>query len=389
MYLTNYNIFVIITYVFKAFKFRINPNEAQKVLLQKHFGCTRFIYNWALATKTQAYKTENVNISRFELQAKLPEMKKGDYQWLKEVNSLSLQATLEHLDKAYTKFFREKKGYPNFKSKKTNRHSFSVPQSTKVDFENNKLFIPKFKEGIKCIFHRKFSGKIKTCTVSQTPTGKYYISILVEIDELPQKKKPISEKQAIAFDLGIKSFLVASNQDVIENPKYLKTSLFKLKKVQRRLSKKVKGSSNRNKARLKVALLHEKITNQRHDFLHKLTYKYVSNNQYNTFCMEDLAVSNMVKNHCLAQSISDVSWSSFVEYLTYKAEWLGKNILKIGRWEASSKTCSNCGTIKKDLKLSDRIFKCDSCKVELDRDYNAALNIKDMAFQKQNLIGIL
>lgn len=378
------------TCMLKAYKFRIFPTLAQKVLLNKHLGCVKFIYNWALAEKTKAYQSEKVSLSRFELQARLPNMKKSEeFEFLKEVNSLTLQASLENLDKAYTKFFREKKGYPNFKSKKCNRQSFSIPQNTKVDFEKNKVTIPKFLEGIKCVLHRKFEGVIKTTTISKTPTDKYFISMLIETkDELPKKQK-ISENKAVAFDLGIKSFLVASNKEVIDNPKFLKRSMFRLKKIQRRLSNKVKGSNNRVKARLKVAKLHEKITNQRQDFLHKLSHKYINNDNYTTFCLEDLAVKNMIKNHCLAQAISDVSWSSFVQYLTYKADWCGKNILKIGRFEASSKTCNKCGTIKKDLKLSDRIFKCQSCNFEEDRDQNAALNILDMAFQKQNLIGII
>jgi putative transposase len=371
----------------KAYKYRLYPNQSQEVLIKKHLGACRWLYNRSLAKKVEAYTKDKTNISRFDLQAELPVLKKTEeYSWLSEINSLSLQAVLRNLDTAYKNFFRDKKGFPKFKSKKSNRQSFQVVQSTKVDFDTNKISIPKIKS-IKVKLHRKFVGEIKTCTVSRTPSGKYYISILVNTKEELPKKKDISEKQAIAFDLGIKSFLVASNKDVIDNPKFLKKSLKRLKQIQRRHSRKVKGSNNRSKHRVKLARIYEKVSNQRVNFLHQTTAKYVKSN-YNTFCFENLAVSNMVKNHKLAQAIIDVSWSTFVNQLTYKAEWAGKNILTIGRFDPSSKLCSNCGYIHKELTLKDRLFKCPKCGFEIDRDYQAAKNILNFALGKQNLVNI-
>jgi putative transposase len=370
----------------KTYKYRLYPTKSQQVSLNKHFGACRWLYNYGLNKKIEAYTKDKTTISRFDLQAEIPVLKKTEsYSWLTEINSLSLQAVLRNLDTAYKNFFRDKKGFPKFKSKKSNRQSFQVVQNTKVDFENSKISIPKI-PSIKAVLHRKFVGEIKTCTVSKTPSGKYYISVLVETNEVISKKKEISEKQAIAFDLGIKSFLVASNGDVINNPKFLKKSLLKLKRVQRWHSRKVKGSNNKAKYRIILAKIHEKITNQRTNFLHQTTAKYIKSN-YNTFCFEDLAVSNMVKNHRLAQAIIDVSWSTFVNQLTYKADWTGKNILTIGRFEPSSKLCSNCGYIRKELALKDRLFKCPNCSFEIDRDYQASKNILSYAFAKQNLVN--
>jgi putative transposase len=370
----------------KTYKYRLYPNKSQQVLLNKHLGACRWLYNYGLAKKIEAYTKDKTTISRFDLQAQLPVLKKTEaYNWLSEINSLSLQAVLRNLDTAFKNFFRDKKGFPKFKSKKSNRQSFQIVQNTKVDFETGKISIPKI-PNIKTVLHRQFVGEVKTCTISKTPTGKYYISILVETkNELPIKKD-ISENQAIAFDLGIKSFLVASNGDVIDNPKFLKKSLIKLIRVQRWHSRKVKDSNNRAKHRIKLARIHEKVTNQRIDWLHKQTSHYIKS-KYITFCFEDLNVKGMVRNHKLAQSINDVGWSTFVNQLTYKSDWSGKNILTIGRFEPSSKLCSSCGYIHKELTLKDRIFKCPNCSFEIDRDYQASKNILHFAFAKQNLVN--
>jgi putative transposase len=243
----------------------------------------------------------------------------------------------------------------------------------------------KFREGIKCKFHRRFAETIKTATISKTKTDKYFVSILVE-ETVPEPKRKIPNiKKAIGIDLGIKEFAVCSNGKRFENPKYLKNSLRKLKKEQRKLSRKSKGSNRRNKQKKKVAKIHEKIKNQRSDFLHKVSRQLVDENQINTYCIENLNVKGMMQNHCLAQHIGDVGWSTFVSFLTYKAEWAGKNILRIGRFEPSSKTCNVCGKINKDLTLSDREWICD-CGAKHDRDFLASCNIRDFAFDKQNLI---
>ena len=371
--------------VYKAFKYRLYPNKEQQELMSKHIGCSRWIYNYALDKKVKSYQETGKGLSRFDIQKDLPLLKQSeDTSWLKEVNSQTLQASLEHLDKAFTKFFKDKKGFPKFKSKKDNHQSFSIPQNTIVDFENNYVNIPKFKTNIKCRLHRKFDGIVKTSTISKTPTGKYYISILVELNEELPKKKPISEKQAIGIDLGIKTFAMLSNGIEISNPKHLKKSIDKLKRLQRKVSKKQKGSSNRKKSVIKLAKLHEKVTNQRLDFLHKTTYGLVTN--YDTLCLETLKASNMIKNHNLAQALSDISIGNFNEILDYKGEWFGCNILRIGQFEPSSKMCS-CGVINKELKLSDRVWICQSCGTTHNRDLLAANNIKRFAFVKNNTVG--
>lgn len=370
----------------KAFKYRIYPTVEQKELIHQHFGSARWIYNYALNKKMVAYQTEKKSLSRFDIQAEIPLLKKDEKtEWLKNVNSQTLQASLEHLDKAYSKFFKEKKGFPKFKSKHNNRQSFSVPQNGKVDFEASKLNLPKFKTDIKIVLHRKFDGKVKTITISKTPTGKYFASVLVEMNEIIPTKTPIDENKAVGIDLGIKTFAVLSDGLSIENPRNLKRSLKRLKQCQRAMSRKKKGSSNRNKARLRLASIHEKITNQRTDFLHKTSNMIVQN--YDTICLETLTASNMMKNHKLAQALSDIAIGKFNTQLEYKAKWYGKNILRIGRFEPSSRLCT-CGIINKELKLSDRVWTCKSCNITHDRDVLASNNIKRMAFHSQNKIRV-
>lgn len=369
----------------KAYKYRIYPNKEQEKLLSKHFGCVRFIYNWALAKKNETYQKENKSLSCFDLANELAKLKKQDeYIWLNEVNSQSLQMSIRNIDNAFTKFFREKKGFPKFKKKRAEQ-SFQCPQHSKVDFKNGTLNIVKIPD-IKIILHRKFKGEIKTVTISKTSTGKYFASVLVETADTLPKKSSLKEKTTIGIDLGIKHFATLSNGVKIENPKHLNKSIDVLKKAQKRLSRKQKGSNNRDRARLRVAKLHEKIANQRDDFLHKLTYRLTHDNQVDTVAMEDLNIAGMVKNHRLAQSISDASWSKFIELLKYKCDWYGKNLIFIGRFEPSSKMCS-CGTINNNLTLNDRIWTCSNCNTKHDRDILASRNIKKFALQKQNLIG--
>lgn len=370
----------------KAFKYRIYPTEAQKELIHQHFGCARWVYNYALDKKMATYKTEKKTLTRFDIQADLPKLKSEERTaWLKNVNSQTLQVALENLDKAYTRFFKEKKGFPKFKSKHDNRQSFQVPQSAKVDFERSKLYIPKFKEGIKIVFSRTFDGQIKNVTISKTPTDKYFASITVDTNAALPIKSPICENKAVGIDIGIKTFAVFSDGAIVENPRNLKRSLKRLKQLQRALSRKKKGGSNRNRARKKLAIIHEKVANQRLDFLHKTTLVIVKN--YDTICLETLMVSNMMKNHCVAQALSDIAIGKFNEILEYKAEWHGKNILRIGRFEPSSKLCT-CGLVNKELKLSERIWTCKSCNAVHDRDILAANNIKRMAFHSQNKIRV-
>lgn len=366
----------------KAYRYRIYPTKTQEVLLAKHFGCARYIYNYGLERKIKSYSETKKSISRFTIQADLPKLKNAEAtKWLSEVNSLSLQAALLNLDMAFTRFFKEKKGFPKFKSKHDNRQSFQVPQNTTVNYEAKRVYLPKFKEGIKCKFDRQFKGKIKTSTVSRTPTGKYFISILVETEDTIPDKAPIDENKAVGVDLGIKTFATLSDGTEIQNPKHLKKALKKLKRLQRSVSRKTKGSNSRKKAVKLLAHQYEKVTNKRKDFLHKTT-KYLIDH-YDTICLETLSASNMVKNHRLAQAIQDIGIYTFNSYMDYKAEWYGKNIIRIGRFEPSSKMCA-CGYIYRGLKLSDRVWTCPSCGSVNQRDLLAANNIKKFAFKSNN-----
>ena len=374
--------------ILRAYKYRVFPTKEQEVLLAKHFGSARWVYNYALNKKIVAYQTNKESLSRFTIQKDLVTLKKSeDTKWLKEVNSQTLQASLENLDKAFSNFFRAKKGFPKFKSKHNNHQSFSVPQNGKIDFETNCISLPKFKKPIRCKIHRKYSGNSKTFTISKTPSGKYFVSVLVEVDEVQKTNKPICENQAVGVDLGIKTFATLSNGIEIENPKYLKKSLEKLKTLQRKVSKKQRGSSNRKKAVKRLAVLHEKVANQRIDFLHKTTHYLVS--EFDTICLETLRASNMIKNHKLAQALSDISIGKFNEILEYKAKWNGVNILRIGQFTPSSRMCT-CGVVNKELKLSDRVWTCKACGVTHERDELAANNIKKFAFINiNNTAGIV
>lgn len=354
----------------KGLKYRLYPTNSQKELIAKHIGSSRFVYNLALETKNTAYLGSKHNFSPFNLIKQLPELKK-ECEWLKEVNSQSLQQAIQNMDIAFKKFFKGA-GFPKFKSKHRGKQSFSIPQNVIV--KNNLLIIPKFKEGINIVLHREIKGTIKSATISITPTGKYFVSILVDTNTEIPNKAPITENATIGIDLGIKNFAITSDGEVFENPKNLRKAQSKLKYVQRKYSK---HKGKRTKQRL--ALLHEKVVNKRKDFLHKTSTKLIRENQ--AICLEDLAVSNMLKNHNLAQAISDVSWSTFVTMLEYKADWYGKNILRIGRFAPSSKTCSCCGAINKELTLKVREWTCDSCSTVLDRDVNAAINIKSFALK--------
>lgn len=365
----------------KAYKYRIYPTEDQKVLFSKSFGCCRYVYNWALNIKIEVYKSKKETLSNVYLTNLMKSELKRDNKWLTEVNSQSLQSSLRNLDTAYKNFFLDKKvGFPRFKSKKS-KQSFHCPQHCNVDFKRNVLNIPKAKD-IPIVLHRKFKGTIKTVTISMTPCGKYFASILVDTDikELPVSK--VQPETTLGIDLGIKTLIVGSNDPTFENPKNLEKCLIRLKMLQKRLSHKQKGSSNCNKARIKVARLYDHITNCRKDNLHKITYVLTHDNQVRTICIEDLNVKGMVQNHHLAQAISDASFGMFRAMLEYKCKWYGINLIKIDRFAPSSKTCSKCGYIYKGLKLSERNWTCPECNTHHDRDLNAAFNIKYFGLNK-------
>lgn len=354
----------------KAFKYKISPTDAQSELINKHIGSARFVYNLALETKSAAWAGNRISLNCFDLIKQLPDLKE-ECTWLKEINSQSLQQPIRNLDNAFTRFFKGQGSFPNFK-KKSNGGSFNVPQN--VTLENGKLIIPKFKEGIEIVLHRPTKGEIRQATISRAPTGKYFVSILCETGEVIKQKAKIKERTTVGIDLGIKTYLVASDGKEFDNPKFIRKAQSKLKYVQRKYSK---HKGKRTKQRL--AILHEKVANQRKDFLHKTSSELI--NSHDSIAIEDLAISNMVKNHKLAQSISDAGWSTFVTMLEYKAGWYGKNILKIGRFAPSSKSCNCCGYINKELTLKDRSWTCPKCNSILDRDENAAINIKNFALK--------
>ncbi|KKL62023.1 hypothetical protein LCGC14_2189380, partial [marine sediment metagenome] len=281
------------------------------------------------------------------------------------------------LDNVFTNFFKGHANFPKFKSKHNNTQSYHIPQN--VLLNENKLVIPKFKEGIPIVLHRPVKGSIRRATISRSATNKYFVSILCETGETCKAKASIKENTTIGIDLGIKTYLVTSDGQEFGNPKFLRKSQSRLRYTHRKYSK-YKG----RRTKIQLASLHEKVANQRKDFLHKVSTRLIRENQ--SIAIEDLNISGMLKNHCLAQSITDVSWSMFTDMLEYKAEWNGKNILKIGRFDPSSKTCSNCGSINKELTLKDRTWTCKSCGTVLDRDINAAVNIKSFAL-KNHLSG--
>jgi len=349
----------------KGYRFALLPTREQEVLLMKHFGCARFVYNHFLE-RTLGCGEGNHTFNYDQQAARLTQLKKQEATaWLKEVNSQSLQAALRHLDTAFDNFFDGRAELPRFKNKRK-KNSFTVPQFVKVS--DSQLFIPKFKEGIRFIAHRKLKGQIRHCTISKTSTGKFFVSILCEVCHEPMKP---TQKQ-VGIDLGLKDFAVCSDGTRFKNHCHLKRYERRLATAQKHLSRKKNGSKGRTRQRLKVAAMHEKVTNTRQDLLHKVSGQII--NAYDTICVEDLNVKGMMANRKLAKHIGDAGWGTFVRMLEYKVSWNDKRIVKINRFYPSSKTCNQCGYIHRDLKLSERTWICPNGHV-LDRDLNASKNI--------------
>ena len=360
----------------KGYKYRIYPNKQQEKQIQKTFGCCRFVYNQTLAYRKDKYDKEKESMNKTSCNNYVNQVLKKEYEWLKEVDKFALTNSIYNMDSAYQKFFKEHTGYPKFKSKhdhyksyKTNFTNTTAGGSIRVDFKNNKILLPKLK-WIKAKVHREFIGKIKSATISQVPSGKYFVSVLVETEHIPME----STGCCVGFDLGIKDLLITSDGEKKENPKHIKKYEDKLAKEQRKLSHKKKGSKNWDKQRIKVARIHEKIHNTRIDNLHKISHDLVSENQ--VIVSENLAVSNMVKNHNLAKAISDCGWYELTRQINYKAEWNNRQYVKIGRFTKSSQPCHVCGYVNSDTKdLSVREWTCPQCGTVHDRDINAAVNI--------------
>lgn len=355
----------------RAYKFRIYPTKKQEELILKTFGCARYVYNYYLNKRIEKYKESKENFNFYACSKDLTNLKK-ELTWLKEPDKCSLQNSLKDLEAAYKNFFsKPENGFPKFKSKKNRNQSYkSNCSNNNIAFINNKIKLPKLGL-IKTKDKQIPQGRILNATVSKTPSGKYYVSICcTDVIIHPLEKT----NRNIGIDLGLKEFAITSEGIKYNNPKFLRKHLKKLKRLQRNLSRKTKGGSNWNKNRIQIAKLYERITNLRTDYLNKLSTELIRN--YDIICLETLQVKNMIKNHNLALSISDVSWTEFVRKLEYKAKWYDKTIIKIDRFYPSSQSCSNCGYINKEIKnLTIRKWICPKCKTKHDRDINAAKNI--------------
>ena len=373
----------------RTYRYRLYPNASQQESIRKNIDACRFVYNWALERRKEIYETNGISLSEYDLNNLLKDLKK-EHEFLRYANSQSLQQSVRRLHKAFQNFFRRVKkgvdapGYPKFRSRKYHRQSFDVPQGLKANFEERRVYLPKIGH-VKSVFHRRFNGTAKMCTVISTNTSKFFICIVVDDGLKPPRKKRITKRDSIGIDVGLKTYATLSTGKKIENPRHLQISLKRLQCLHRRFSRKKRESKNREKARIRLVKRYEKIRNQRADFQQKLSTQLIRENQ--AIMVETLNVSGMRRNHRLARAISDAAWSSFLGMLKYKAEAYGVTLIEVGMFEPTSKLCNECGFKNDELTLKDRQWICPKCHTIHDRDINAALNIKMIGFQNYHASG--
>ncbi len=360
----------------RAYKYRIYPTDEQKVMLAKTFGCCRVAYNWSLALKEKTYKETKENISKFDMQKRVVHELREEAPWMAEVSSKAVEFAVADLYCSYDNFFKGHARYPNFRSKHQRQH-FHDRGHINVDFKHGLLSIPKIKD-IPCVFHRRFNGRIRQVGVELCPSGRYHVSILVDDGLEKPVLQPIDPDKTLGIDTGLKHFAVLSDGQTYEPTHYAQRDKRKLKLLSRRLAKKQKGSHQFRVLKRRMARLHEHVANCRHDHIHKITHYIASENQATTICVENLNVKGMTRNKHLAYNLQDASIGEFYRQLEYKCAWSGKNYIKIDRFAPSSKMCSHCGHIYKQLTLSQRSWTCPSCGTHHDRDLNAAVNIKNI-----------
>lgn len=368
----------------KAIKIRIYPNNDQENYLNSLLGSYRFVFNQCLSLKKKSYEKDKTNVKFKDLGKFFHNDLRTENEWLKEHNTKVLKQSIINLDQAFNNFFKQPSvGYPKFKSKHDNqsvRFPSEAVSSNTFDEEQSRLNLTKTIKGLKfkCSdrdknYLYKNKGLIKSVTISKTKIGNFYASILIDGDLLKVMNKPIN--RSVGIDLGIKDLMVLSTSETFDNPKWIRTNEKKLKKLHKQLSKKQKGSNNRAKAKLKLAKAHETINNKKTNFLHNITTKIICENQ--TIILEDLNVKGMMQNHKLAKSIQELGLRELIRQLEYKAKWYNRELIFVDRFYPSSKTCSRCGNVKQDLTLKDRTYICSECGLEIDRDYNASLNIRN------------